>query len=568
MLKRWSTIMTGMALGFFGVSYGTFNPGMTIVQWGSDAHGIVYFLLFVGLLLSVSTIVGYVLKRCVGLPGVAASIVTGIALGPSGVNISRWCGFDALVHFIDYHGVMYTVPLYDLFMYIVLVISGAFTVSFLLFFAGYETNVGEMRLVGLVAIIAGVLGALLPMALTVVCGWLMSGYVAWSPIVWLGIGLVLAATSVSIPVAMLFEAHKMQLRSSKATLAAAVIDDVVAVLLVSLFFVLLSYGCLGAGHTGGCTVHLGRLLIGLCVYLAVGGVFGYWVLPRLLRWSDRYGVGSVGLMATVTMIVYFVGAELCAGIAGITGAYAAGLFFRIGEQKQREHEVRALISPFVDMLFVPLFLVSVGLQVDVRVLTVADWILVVCILIIAIVSKLIACFMATSSYVIWTDKPWRMVERYLFGAAMVARGEVGLVVATMLQGAQVITPNQYVLLVVVIVGTTIATPIMLHQGFIRYGEDSQSTVADGYVTVIIPVKNEITGHAYSDLLVRYLVAAGYSVGQHTSGDSMILGPAIQEGVLLVCQEHQCSLVGRRNDIQQVKIDLKRFFVREWAWLEG
>jgi hypothetical protein len=113
------------------------------------------------------------------------------------------------------------------------------------------------------------------------------------------------------------------------------------------------------------------------------------------------------------------------------------------------------------------------------VLTYSQWGVVVLLLVVAIISKLLACyaatFMSNAAGRRSVDR-WSLHEGYLFGSSMVARGEVGLVISTILRGSQLITPEQYIIAVVVIVLTTIVTPLMLAIGFSR--STSQQEAAD------------------------------------------------------------------------------------------
>ena len=172
-------------------------------------------------------------------------------------------------------------------------------------------------------------------------------------------------------------------------------------------------------------------------------------------------------MANILMLFYFAFAELIGGLAGITGAYFAGFFHRMGDHR---HGAEKVISPFVNAFLLPLFLGSIGLQLNIRLLNSSDWILVILLLVLAIVSKLLGCWAATaiSNYVSHKNSyRWTGLDTYLFGSSMVARGEVGLVVSTILFGAGILGQNHYIIAVVVIVLTTVATPIMLAQGFNR-----------------------------------------------------------------------------------------------------
>ena len=213
---------------------------------------------------------------------------------------------------------------------------------------------------------------------------------------------------------------------------------------------------------------LGVSLLFIIIAFAVMSGVGYYCVRPSIEWLKRSHLSHlIAPMANVTMLVYFAFAELIGGLAGITGAYFAGLFHRMGDHR---HGAEKVISPFVNAFLLPLFLGSIGLQLDVHLLSMKDWVLVAFLLVIAIVSKLIGCWLATalSNYFSHKDSyKWTALDTYLFGSSMVARGEVGLVVTTILFGSGIIGASHYVIAVVVIILTTVATPIMLAQGFER-----------------------------------------------------------------------------------------------------
>ncbi len=395
----------------------------------------------------------------------------GILLGPSLINIRSYTIFSEPLEFEDVATAqVYSLMSFDLFVFTLILISSTLTVSYLLWIAGHETDVHDLVKVGLTATTAGILGALLPIGMTVLVMYMLLSF-GYSFVQAVGLGLILAATSVSIPVAMLVSQKKMHLKSSKATLGAAIIDDVFAVILLSLFFILVQQESLGVGTALEAAPHHGGSLLVSLSYMLFAGIIifltGYFVIPRLLLWLDNHQYSYlIASVASGMMLLYFAFAELVGGLAGITGAYFIGLFHRMGDA---EHNAEKTISPYVNTFLLPLFLASIGLQIDMHVLALHEWLVVGLLLVIAIVSKLIGCWIATSisNLVAGNDaaQHWTLLETYIFGSSMVARGEVGLVVSTILRGTGLITSPQYTIAVVVIVLTTIATPIMLAIGF-------------------------------------------------------------------------------------------------------
>ncbi len=448
-------------------------PESVFLQAGLDTTFVAKFALFVGILLAGTIVISKILKFTLRVPVIAGQIIGGIILGPSLINIAR---FPIFIHpFVVADTAskkLYTLIPSDLYVFFVLLLSAALTVSYLLWLAGYETNLKDLVKVGVTAVAAGTLGALVPIGM-------IGGFLyyflphSYSLVSALGIGLIFAATSVSIPVAMLVSSNKMHLKSSQATLGAAIIDDIVAVILVSFFTMSVQSGVFGkvAGLSQQALqnahhVSLGHSILYMVLSSVVIVAFGFFFIPLAL---DYLRVNKLNhLMAPAAcaiMLFYFSFVELVGGLAGITGAYFAGLFHRTGD---KHHTAERASAPFVNGILLPIFLGSIGLQVDISVLSKSEWQLAGVLLMLAILSKLIGCYIATEFSNLSGRRRkngWKPVEIYLFGSSMVARGEVGLVIATILRGANLISPESYVLCVVVIVLTTIATPIMLSLGF-------------------------------------------------------------------------------------------------------
>lgn len=444
-------------------------PAGVLTGAGIPASFVAHFALFLSCVLLWTLFCGAVLKYCFRLPIIAGQIIGGILLGPSAINIRSYAIFSQPLEFVDATtSQIYSLLSFDLFVFTLILISSTLTVSYLLWIAGHETDVRDLVKVGLTATTAGILGALFPIGMTVLVVYTMFSF-GYTLIQAVGLGLIFAATSVSIPVAMLVSQKKMHLKSSKATLGAAIIDDVFAVILLSLFFIVVQQesasgsGLETAHHGGSLWVSLSYMLAaGIAIFLT-----GYFLVPRLLMWLEKKQHSYlIACVASGMMLLYFAFAELVGGLAGITGAYFIGLFHKMGDE---EHHAEKVIAPYVNTFLLPLFLASIGLQLDMSVLALHEWLIVLLLLVIAILSKLLGCWVATGiSNMVSGAKAserWTLLETYIFGSSMVARGEVGLVVSTILRGVGLITTQQYTIAVVVIVLTTIATPIMLAIGF-------------------------------------------------------------------------------------------------------
>lgn len=446
-------------------------PAGLLITAGLSPVFVAKFAFFVAIILTWTIVWGKFFKKICGLPIIAGRIIAGILLGPSFLNIATFSFFAQPLLLLDHvSGQLYSLATSDVMLFIVLLISSALTVSYLLWIAGHETDLEDIFSVGPVAISAGIFGAVLPIIMIGLFLYYCMGD-QWSAIQAIGMGLIFAATSVSIPVAMLFAYNKMHLKSSKAALGAAVADDIFAVVLLALFSLSVQAGLLGNFVDTPVQAHgssLGFSLFSIFFAFAVMIVAGYYVVRPGIEWLKRSQVSHlIAPSAQGVMLVYFAFAELVGGLAGITGAFFAGFFHRMGDHR---HSAEKVISPFVNALLLPLFLGSIGLQLDMHLLNAKDWLLVIALLFIAIFSKLFGCLLATTLSNCCASKDsyrWTLLDTYLFGSSMVARGEVGLVVTTILFGSGIILAHHYVIAIVVIVLTTVATPIMLAHGFKR-----------------------------------------------------------------------------------------------------
>lgn len=453
----------------FGADTAYTIPQGILMGNGLSTAFVAKFAFFLAFLLMWTITWGRILKVTLRFPVIAGQIIGGILIGPSFLNILGWSMFTEPMKMYDSIGNLYQLASSDLYLFFVVLCSSALTVTYLLWIAGHETEVRDIFHVGVTATTAGLLGAILPIFMTVATVYyFLQDYTLVQSI---GIGLIFSATSVSIPVTMLVSMRKMHLKSSKATLGAAIIDDIFSVILLSMFFIAVQSGTFGEAcivtHGGhGCSI--AESLVYMMISFA--GIFltGYFMIPPVLTWlKEHQSSFLLASFANIAMLFYFAFAELIGGLAGITGAFFAGLFHRMGDSR---HQAEKNIAPYVRSFLLPIFLGSIGLQLDISELTSGQWCTVALLLVVAIISKLLACyaatFMSNFSGRRSVDR-WTLLEGYLFGSSMVARGEVGLVIATILRGSQAITADQYIISVVVIVLTTIVTPFMLVVGFHR-----------------------------------------------------------------------------------------------------
>ena len=325
-------------------------------------------------------------------------------------------------------------------------------VILLLFDVGLESNLDEMKSVGTSSLVVAVLGVVAPFFL----GW---GVSAWmipdeELLVHIFIGATLCATSVGITARVLADLGKLQKRESKIILGAAVIDDVLGLVILAVVA-----GVITAASTGGTLSSLAILWIVAKAILFLGGaiLIGGWISPRLFRVASKLRIQ--GMLLIVSLVFCFGLAYLAnlIGLATIVGAFAAGLI--LDELHYRdfldagEHSIEELIHPLYVFL-VPVFFVLMGIRVDlstfgqVSVLGFAAMLSVA-----AVIGKMICAFGVVE----------KGLDRISVAVGMVPRGEVGLIFASIgaslvLRGEPVISGEIYSAVVIMVIVTTLITP--------------------------------------------------------------------------------------------------------------
>ena len=367
-----------------------------------------------------------------GQPAVLGELSAGVILGPSLLDLF---GFDFLS---APHVEETTLLLAEL------------GVIFLMFLAGLETDLEEVRKVRRVAILAGTLGVVFPIVLGTV-GSLPFGFSLNEAVF---VGIILSATSVSISARTLMELGVLQKRQGISILAAAVIDDVLVILILSFFI------AFGAGEGEGAGVGEVVFIVGrVLLFFGAALLVGFFVLPSLARWSANAPM-SEGVIATAIVITLLSAwfAEYVGEVALITGAFLAGVFLRRTEvHRIIDEKMRTFSYGF----FVPIFFVSVGLSANTADFQISDVLLLAVISAVAVVSKLagagLGALLAGEG----------LTSSVQIGTGMISRGEVGLIVATVGLSQALIDTDLFSVMVLMVLVTTLITPILLKIVFAR-----------------------------------------------------------------------------------------------------
>lgn len=380
-------------------------------------------LLALALIIAVAKASGYLSNR-LGQPAVLGELLAGILLGPTILDMLGW---PVLAH--PHLGETLSQLAH-------------LGVLFLMFIAGLEVDLVTMADAGRAASLTGVLGVLVPMTL----GAGVATAFGFPPQSALFIGLILGATSVSISAQTLMELGVLRTRVGQTLLSAAIVDDVLVLLLLAADTALLGSA---AGSFWPVAVQLAKVVLYLALALALGRL----LLPRLVIAIDALPI-SEGVMAfaIVVTLLYAWSAEALAGMAGITGAFIAGLLLATTP-------LRAHLEPRMHTLayswLVPVFFVSIGLQANARELGGAGLPFTLSLLAVALLSKLLGGGIGSRLGGL------ARLDAVRVGIGMASRGEVGLIVATVGLDLGVIGPDVFAGVLLLVLVSSIMTPVSL-----------------------------------------------------------------------------------------------------------
>lgn len=347
-----------------------------------------------------------------GAPAVLGEIVAGIVVGPSLLGLVD--GNETL-HFLGELGVI-----------------------LLLLEVGLETDLGELRAVGRASMLVAVVGVVLPFA-GGVGGMLALGQEGSAAVF---VGAALTATSVGITARVFGDLRALATLEARTVLGAAVADDVLGLVILTVVVKLTTGGGVTPGDVAG-------VLGAATVFLVVATAAGLRIAPPAFRIVDRFSRASgTVLVAALALTLGLAALAEVAGLAAIIGAFVAGLALARTDRAER---VRRDLSPIAAML-VPIFFLQIGVEADLGAFADPSVLGVAAVLVvIAVAGKVLAAAGAAGTA---ADKP-------LIGLGMLPRGEVGLIFAGIGLAEGVLDEDLYAALLVVVLATTLVTPPLL-----------------------------------------------------------------------------------------------------------
>lgn len=355
--------------------------------------------------------------RKLRMPAVVGALLAGIILGPAVLN---WVQPSNLISSLSEIGVIV-----------------------LMFGAGLETSITDLKKAGLKALVIAVLGVLVPLGL----GYWIATFYNVGPEAWIGnlfLGVILTATSVGITVETLKEMGAMKTTSGNAILAAAVIDDVLGIIALTI-----------VSGLADSSVNEGIVLLKIVLFFIFAVIVGVLLHKVFAWWFDHDSRGGLQRYSIISfafaLIMAFVSEEFF-GVADITGSFVAGLI--ISGTSQCAY-VTKRIGTLSYLLISPVFFASIGLKLEPFNFSGSVLLLILLLCVIALLSKVVGCGLGALLC------HYSKSQAIRIGCGMVSRGEVALIVAN--KGMALgIFPNFFVTPVLLcVVFTTIITPILL-----------------------------------------------------------------------------------------------------------
>lgn len=395
---------------------------------------VLQFFLALGLMIVVAKTMGYISVRF-GQSAVLGELFAGVILGPSILDLMHNHAI-----FEDGNAVEHTI-----------IEVAEVGVLFLMFMAGLEIDLRSMLRVVKSSLLAGFLGVFVPLTLVAGVTVLFDYGIEESVF----IGLILAATSVSISAQVMLELGVLESREGLTLLGAAVIDDVLVILLISLFLAINPGGVVEVGESRPIV----EVVVRLVAFLTIGVGLSWYFLPKIAAVVHDLPIseGAVTVAVVSALLIGFA-AEHLGGVAAITGAFVAGVSLgqaRRDVVEEIEHGLHSINYGFL----VPVFFVSIGLQTDLTLLDSTILPLAILLTIVAIFSKVVGAGVGG----LLTG--FERMGALRVGIGMVSRGEVGLIVATIGITSGIIAEGLFAAIVFVVLFTTLVTPPLVRWSF-------------------------------------------------------------------------------------------------------
>ena len=365
------------------------------------------------------------ISRRVGMPAVIGQLLVGIVLGPAMLG---WVTSNNFVHIFSEIGVV-----------------------ILMFMAGLESDLDLLKKYLKPATSVALFGVIAPIILVYLLGRIYN----FTNEEAIFLGVTFAATSVSISVEVLKELKKLDTKEGTTILGAAVIDDILAVLILSVLVSIFSdVAQAEGGHTQS---NLGvGILIQVIYFIGIYLVFR-WIAPLLMKISEKLPISSSEILMSLVICLGMAFFADLVGLSAVVGSFFAGVAVAQTPYKQ---EIDSSIEPIGYAVFIPMFFVSIGLNMTFKGLL-TNWLFIVILLVLALLTKWGGCGLGAKML----GMGWHSGD--IIGAGMVSRGEMALIIAQVGYEAHLLSDKFYSSVIIVIILTTIIAPFMLKSAIMR-----------------------------------------------------------------------------------------------------
>jgi Kef-type K+ transport system membrane component KefB len=385
-----------------------------------------FFLKFLVILLS-AKLFAEVFSR-LSIPSVLGEVVAGLIIGPS---VLGFISPDATLHLIAEIGIL-----------------------LLLFEVGLETDVGQLVKEGIRSTLVAFTGVVVPGALGF---WVSYHWLGMAMIPSLFVGGTIVATSIGITVRVLKDLNQHNTRMARIVLGAAVLDDVIGVVVLAVLYDLAVKGSVSIPATA-------RILVFIITFLLLAPILAKLFVPLMAKAASSSRTKGMIPTIIISLILGLAVISHDVGAPEILGSFAAGIalarrfFLPLGASidhysHQLAEQIEESMTPIID-LFVPVFFVMVGVSINLRMIDMSSrafWLFAGVLTVVAVLSK-----MASG---IWAPGGFR--EKLTAGIAMVPRGEVGLIFAEVGKRSKIFDDAVYAGVVFVVALTTILAPLAM-----------------------------------------------------------------------------------------------------------
>ena len=375
------------------------------------------YLVSIAIIMLSTKILGDLTKK-VSMSQVVGALLAGVIIGPTGL------GIIAETDFIAY--------------------TAEIGVIMLMFLAGLDTDINEIKKNSVACIVVACIGVAVPLIGGTACYYLFfetgeDGFLSMLKAVF--VGVVLTATSVSITVEALREMGKLEGKVGNAILGAAVIDDIIGIIVLTI-----------VSSLKDSSVSIGTVLFKIVLYIVFMALLAL-LINKNRRFIDKnVKKQRISTYVLAACLLVSFASEHFFGVADITGAYLLGLFLSTHAIKK---EVARKINVPSYLFFSPIFFASVGLKVELEGMTGTIIVFSFILLAVAILTKIIGCGLGAKIC------GFTAREALQVGVGMVSRGEVALIVAQKGYDMGLLDADLMPAVVLVVIATTIITPIIL-----------------------------------------------------------------------------------------------------------